>query len=284
MAMGGAFVAVADDGNAAFYNPAGVAIKTGIQLAFTRSALFSGISDPLVAQDTAAATFGVGPGGAALAVSSLADRDGVYRETALGVGYGQAFGERFRVGVLAKIIRAGLDTGNPDVAGNSYFADATDTSATTFDLGAMGELTKGLSLGVAARNVLPADLSFRDVEGAESDRTPVFVTVGAAFRLSAVSSAAEQEAFRGVLDRSLVAVDLGIGDGTHFGAGAEIGVSRNLAFRLGYRGAGGDHSTSATTVGAGIAFGSASLDFGVEIVNAEIKDNINQRLSLRAAF
>ena len=284
MAMGGAFTAVADDGNAPFYNPAGVAVKSGIRLAFTRSALFSGISDPLVAQDTAAATFGVGPGGAALTVSSLGDRDGVYRETALGVGYGQAFGERFRVGALAKIIRAGLDADNPDVAGNSYFTDATDVSATTFDIGALGEITQGLSLGVAARNVLPADLTFRDVNGAESGKAPVFVSVGAAFRLSAVSSAAEQEAFRGILERSLVAVDVGMGDGTHVGAGAEIGVSKNLVFRVGYRSAGGEHSASATTVGAGIAFGSASLDFGVEIVNAEIKDNMNQRLSLRAAF
>lgn len=279
MAMGGAFTAVSDDGNAPFYNPAGVAMRTGVRLAFTRSALFSHVSDPLVVQDSASAAFGVGVGGATLAVSSLADREGIYRETTLGVGYAQAFGERLRIGFLGKFLRVGLDASQADVAENPYFTDATDVSTTTFDFGALGEVTKGLWIGIAAQDVLPPHLAFK--ESTESESFPRRVTVGIAFRLRAVAPSTEQEALRDVLERSLVAFDVGAGDGTSVRAGAEIGLSQRLALRTGYRSL---SSVSATTFGVGIALGSLSLDLGVEIMNADLRDNMNQRLSLRAAF
>lgn len=279
MAMGGAFTAVSDDGNAPFYNPAGVAMRTGVRLAFTRSALFSDVSNPLVVQDSASAAFGVGVGGATLAVSSLADRESIYRETTLGVGYAHAFGERLRIGFLGKFLRVGLDASQPDVAQNPYFADATDVSATTFDVGALGEMTKGLWIGIAAQDILPPHLTFK--EATESESFPRRITMGVAFRLGAVAPLAEQEALRGVLERSLVAFDVGAGDGTYVRAGAEIGLSPRLALRTGFRSV---SSVSATTFGVGIALGSLSFDLGVEIMNSDLRDNMNQRLSLRATF
>ena len=45
--MGGAFVAVADDGSSFFYNPAGVAVTPGILLSTFYASQFGSISDPL---------------------------------------------------------------------------------------------------------------------------------------------------------------------------------------------------------------------------------------------
>ena len=45
--MGGAFIAIANDGSSIYYNPAGVAISEDGLLSFMYSSHFGGIADPL---------------------------------------------------------------------------------------------------------------------------------------------------------------------------------------------------------------------------------------------
>jgi opacity protein-like surface antigen len=286
--MGGAYTAIADDAHAPEYNPAGIAQTESIAGAFTRTAFFSGITAPLVVQDSASGVVRLGSGGIGAGITSLADADGVYRQTALSLGYGLTFGSRLRAGLLGKWYRAGLDTANPDVTENPYFENGTSASAVTVDVGALFTPTDGLTFGVSGQNLLPADLTFVEPEDAEADKMPALVRAGVAYRLEAVASSAEQVALQGILKRSLVAADIGVGDGTALAAGVEIGLAHSLTVRVGYRSLSGNEGASAITSGATVHLNTstiaAHLDYGLDIANSDLKDNLTQRVSLRIGF
>ncbi|MDA1191770.1 MAG: conjugal transfer protein TraF [Candidatus Poribacteria bacterium] len=289
MGMGGAFTAIADDANASMFNPAGLANAGGTQAMFTRTAFFSGPADPLVAQDGAYLQNGNGSRGFGIGLSSLADRDAVYRETSFGVGYAQGFGPQLKVGVIAKLLQAGLDESNPDVIANPYFENGVSTSKPSLDLGILFEPVDGLTVGASGFNLVPADLRFGSETNDEGDDATQTFRVGTAYRLASVAAAAEQASLKGVLERSLVAVDFEAGDGTAFGGGAEIGFSQNIAGRVGFRSASGvGKSASAITVGGtvGFALGAATLqvDYGFDMASGDLKDNVSQRFSLRVAY
>jgi hypothetical protein len=290
MGMGGAFVAISDDANAPLYNPAGLGAAEGARIALTRAAYFSGVADPLVSQDVAHIIIGSGGNGFAAGITSLADGDAVYRETVASVGYGRGFGSSLRVGALVKRIGVGLDDANPDVSDNPYFADGTSVSAITTDVGVLVSPATGLAVGASAQNLVPADLTFRQDESAESDDATTTVRIGAAYRLASVAGSAEQAALADVLRRSIVAADIATGGGTTGVAlGVELGLSDTLAARVGYRTASGyGESVGALTVGGsvGVAMGGGTMhvDFAADIAGGDLRDNLTQRVSLRGAF
>lgn len=290
MGMGGAFTAVADDANAPLYNPAGLASASSVNIALTRAAYFSGVTDPLVSQDVAHVVVGAGGNGFAVGITSLADADSIYRETVASVGYARAFGSELKLGLMVKRIGVGLDDANPDVRDNPYFADGTSVSAVTVDLGALVEVAAGLTLGASAGNVAPADLTFVADDSAESDDAPLLARVGVAYRLSSVAGSAEQKALQDILRRSMIAVDFSAGGGiAGVAVGAELGLTETLSARVGYRTASGyGESVGALTVGGsvGVALDGATMyiDFAADLAGSDIRDSVTQRVSLRGAF
>ncbi len=290
MGMGGAFTAVADDGNSPLYNPAGLIATEGVRVALTRAAFFSGVTDPLVSQDVAHVVFGAGANGFAAGITSLADGAGVYRETVASAGYARRLGPSVRLGVLIKRLGAGLDDTNPDVSQNAYFAEGSSVSAVTADVGALVTPTPGLTLGGAIQNVAPADMTFVPSGVEDADEAQTVARIGAAYRLDSVAGAAEQAALADVLRRSVIAADVVLSSGTSgFAVGAELGVSESLTARVGYRTAAGyGESVGALTVGASVGMktggGGVHVDFAADIAGGDLRDNITQRVSLRGAF
>lgn len=286
MALGGAFTAVADDATTIAYNPAGIALTGRREVGLTRSALFSGISEPLIVQDAVFAVSSLGPGGIGIGFVSQSDAAGVYRETAASIGYAHRIAEFVKIGAQLKHLRVGLDSTNADVVENPYFGAVYDVSAMTLDAGVLLVPVQGVAVGISAQNLVPADLSFQEAE--EPDEAPQIVRVGASLRLSRIAESAEQEALRGVLSRSLVAAEVAAGDGTTVGVGAEVGLSDSLVARIGYRTASGVGSVSAVTAGVGLRLDvagiEAHLDLAIEVLDAAVKDNTSQRLSVRVSF
>ena len=288
MAMGGAFTAVADDANAPIYNPAGLAGIANAQAALTRTGVFSGLTDPLVSHDSIHLVVPAASGAATVGATTLADGEGIYRETTVSAGYGFPIGDRFKAGVLVKWLSVGL-ADVPDVTRNPYFADGTSVTAITADAGLMLEPVEGWTLGAAAQNIIPADLTFRASEDEDSDNAPQIVRLGTAYRLASIASSAEEAALQEILQRSLIAADVAVGDGTTLGIGAELGFSDTIAGRIGYRSASGrGESAAAVTLGASVGFDLGGIllnvDYAAELGNSLLQDNVSQRISLRAAF
>ncbi len=289
LGMGTAFTAVADDANAPLYNPAGGA-DGSYHLAFTRAAYFSGPVSPLVAHDAALIAAPLAGGTLNAGASSLSDANGVYRETALLVGYARRLAQGLDAGFLLKRLQTGVDSSLPDVAQNPYFEEKTSASAFTADVGLLAEPADGWTIGLAGQNIVPADLSFKEAQEEENDRAPSTARIGTALRLSAIAEFAEQEAVQKMLARSLIAVDAAFGGGTAIGAGAEVGFSDAFAARVGYRYDAGDGRLAAGSVSAGATiafhFGTAvaSVDYAVAFSNNELEDSASQRVSLRARF
>jgi len=293
MGMGGAFTAIADDANAPLYNPAGLAAteaEARVNVALTRAAFYSGVTDPLVSQDVAHVVIGAGANGFAAGITSLADGDSVYRETVASAGYARRLGDALRFGLLVKRLSGGLDEANPDVRLNSYFAEGSSVSAMSADVGVLVKPTSGLTLGAAVQNVVPADLTFRESDTEEPDEARTAARVGVAYDLASVAGSAVQEALADILRRSVVAADVLIGSGTSgFAAGAELGLSESLVARVGYRTATGHgESVGALTVGGSIGLNAGSggvhMDLAADIAGGDLRDNITQRVSLRGAF
>jgi hypothetical protein len=119
--MGGAYVSVADDATAVFWNPAGIARITGNVLSINHMVMPADI-----AFDQAAYVFSVGflPGALALHARALTMDDmprttvfhpfgdGTYFDAgdmAFGLSYGRSLTDKFSVGATFNIVRSGLD-------------------------------------------------------------------------------------------------------------------------------------------------------------------------------
>ncbi|GIX07821.1 MAG: hypothetical protein KatS3mg115_2224 [Candidatus Poribacteria bacterium] len=288
MGLAGAFVAVASDPSALYYNPAGLTGPRGVSVLATRAALFSGPVDPLVVEDVLLMRLGGENYGLGVGVGFLRDREAVYRETTLRVGGALRVADRLQVGFQVNGLRLGLDGSNPDVRENPYFSDRTGAVAYTVDLGLLLALSDSWRIGLAGQRLLSSDRRFRQDLG-EPDTLPALVRVGVAYNLSPLADALEQAALRDVFRRSLLTADLAFGDGTTAAVGLELGMAENAAVRIGFRSVGGrEKGTSALTAGGsiGVQLGDVQLwaDYALEISQIALKDNLSSRISLRFLY
>jgi hypothetical protein len=148
--MGNAFVALADDVNAVYWNPAGLTLQKHMELGFMHAEEFEPTSGPGITTDFGAWTSGNGAYGAAgLSFFRQALSD-IYQERTLALSYGYALTPFTRVGAnlksMAVIIKP---TGRffPDPALN-------DDSTQGLDLSAIHIVTPDLRFGALVRNLL----------------------------------------------------------------------------------------------------------------------------------
>lgn len=173
-AMGGAFVAVADDASSVFWNPAGIARLQGSIVAVHH---VNWAADVNLTQATYVFSLGFLPG--MLAVNARAlyaddmevttvfnpDGTGEYFDagySSYGLTYARSLTDKFSMGLTASLVHAGLD----DLGSNAFAFDV----GTLYDTG-----FRSLKIGMAIEN-MGSELSY--IDGAKSAKLPILFRVG----------------------------------------------------------------------------------------------------------
>ena len=235
-AMGGAYVAAAQDANALLYNPAGLAGLKQNHITFQHTGHFQGVTQEYGA---VALKQGLGfmfntVGYGKIQRTTLSNPRGTglddfgIRDWAVSSGYGKSYG-LISLGIAGKYIREEID---------DYKAQSL-----AIDLGALldfGSKNVPLSLGFAVQN-----LGTRAKFQSSYEELPVNIKTGLAYRFSS----------------GLLVVDANLpknGSATVH-AGGEYVAFEKLALRLGYNGRG--EPGSGLTAGGGVKINRFSVDY-----------------------
>ena len=288
LGLGGAFVALADDSNAANYNAAGLGYIDAIHLGGTHAQRFNG----LITYNSVSGIipFGrIGSIGASLGI--LAEDSEIYQEQTVRISYGNAIFKQLAVGANLKLFGTSFDEANEFVVENPYFAQ-TSSSAVSFDLGVIVKPFKSLSLGASVENLLPADMSISDTLVGDTPVAPVPLNIraGLAYRLETIAEMSAQGAVvSNLLKGSLGTFEVAFrDDAIYIRTGVEVWLNQSIAVRGGYGLKNG--SNSATTLSFGgsaklpISKTSLQLDYGFQLLSGDFQDNITQRFSVNLLF
>ena len=283
LGLGGAFVAMADDGNAANYNAAGIGYIDEIQLSTTYAQRFQGLIRynyiggilPLSSAGTVGVSIGI-----------LSEDADIYHEQTFKVTYGKAVSQRLALGVNFKSLGTRFNEDNESVRANPYFEENTSASAFSFDVGILAKPVSGLSLGLSAENLLPADVSISE---ANEDKVPVNIRTGLAYSLGAIAETIAQESLREVLKSGVGLLEVTFRDGDRqIHAGAEVWFNQSIGVRSGYAVKSGVNSATAIVVGGSakipISTLNLQLDYAFQILTGNLEDNTTQRVSLNLIF
>jgi len=173
--MGNAFTAVADDVNAMYYNPAGLA---GLQIKEVQSSyvnLYQGLSDGSKMYEGSLGyanpidkigTFGINWQG-----RQMAD---FYKEDTIGIGYAKKI-SRFQVGLNLKLRQKSFSD-NLWISANPVFGSLRQKSVYSYDLGLLYRLNAKINFGIFA-----ADLNEPDAGLFSESKIPVLFRAGAAY-------------------------------------------------------------------------------------------------------
>lgn len=265
-ALGGAFVAMGDGVEAAFWNPAGLATVERVQITGSHYEYFQHLRHDQFA--VAGRWLGGGIAGSVRALYSepIEARDELGNVTGtfggddleFALGYGRGLGAGVRAGLSAKLLRsrlAELSTGT--------FAFGAGTSWEPAGLPA-------LRLGLAVDHIGPAaKYAFEDGPG-QPIRLPATVQTGASYRWGlggtmTLSTGLEARVTRG---RPVVGA-----------LGGELNHPSGAALRLGAR---LNDDTSSFTVGAGYALSALRLDYAFVPYRLDLGDS--HRVSFTARF
>ncbi|HBL16903.1 MAG: hypothetical protein A2X36_08145 [Elusimicrobia bacterium GWA2_69_24] len=177
--MGNAFTGLADDAQAGYYNPAGLAQMRGPELVTSYGRLHLGLDD---GSALAASYLGYAqplpPGWGTASVSwSQFSLLGYYQEQAIRMSYGRPLGARWKLGATVKWLSIKVTQDDFTASDPVFDYGAKDSvSAFGFDAGALYQPFRRLRFGLALQDLNRPDLGF----GGES-RLPVGLRAGAAY-------------------------------------------------------------------------------------------------------
>lgn len=283
LGLAGAFVALADDSNAANYNAAGLAYIDDIQVGATYAQRFgtlvnystiSGII-PISSIGTIGANFGV-----------LSEDSDIYQEQTIRLSYARTLFEQLGLGLNIKYFSTNFDSENEFVVSNTYFTE-TSSSAISLDFGLLAKPVKSLSIGLAAENVLPADVSISDEH---TDTVPMTIRVGIAYKLQSIAEmSAQGAAMTNILRETLTTVDIISRDGDLYTRiGVEMWVNPTIGVRGGYAMIVNGNAANTINLGgsAKIPIGGTTiqLDYGFQLLTGDLQDNTTQRFSVNLLF
>ena len=279
LGLGGAFVALADDSNAANYNAAGLGYIEAIHLGGTHAQRFNGLI-------TYNAISGIIPfgkiGSIGASFGDLAEDSDVYHEQTARISYGNAFFKQFAIGANLKLFRTSFNEANEFVADNPYFAQ-TSSSAVSFDLGVIAKPFQSLSLGASIENLLPADTS---ISHEETDPVPLNIRAGLAYRLESIAEmSAQGAAVSNLLKGSLGTFEVASRNGEiYVRTGVEVWLNKAIAVRAGYGVKNGGNSATTLSFGgsARLPVSSAALqiDYGFQLLSEDFQGNTTHRFSI----
>ena len=244
VAMGEAFVAVANDINALYWNPSGLSLSEGKQVIFTHTEWFQAIRYEYLAYCQPAFGGTIGAGITYLYITDIERRDiaGILlgsvpaNDLAIAVAYAKTLSERLNLGATVKIINQQLD----------------DKSALGIaaDLGLQYKLNKeGLVMGLALQN-----MGYEAPFILEASPLPMNLKMGIANKSADSNLTLSADLNYSILD-SIWAI----------GAGIEYWVHPVLAIRAGYKYNSAINNTlgalSGLTCGAGFKIGILGIDY-----------------------
>jgi len=246
VAMGEAFVAVADDINALYWNPSGLSLSEGKQVIFTHTEWFQAIRYEYLAYCQPALGGTIGTGITYLYITDIERRDiaGALlgsvpaNDLAIAVSYAKTLSERLNLGGTVKIINQQLD----------------DKSAlgVAADIGLQYKLNKeGLVMGLALQN-----MGYEAPFITEASPLPMNLKVGIANKSADTKLTLAVDLNYSILD-SIWAV----------GAGVEYWVHPVFAIRAGYKYNSAINNTlgalAGLTCGAGFKIGILGIDYAL---------------------
>src|SRR5215207_8944351 len=246
--MGGAFTAVADDGSAVFWNPAGLATGSFFSLILDRNAL-----DNRSATLIALGTPPLGVSYYRTATGELADGRSSLVTHHAGATLVQSVGVRMAVGATVKVVR-----GVVSAAGSAVSTNKVDADIGVMVTGALGRL------GLSVRNLTEPDFQAPGGNRVELERrVRTGLSLNVARRLVAAA------------DFDLTAADTARGEWREAAVGLEANPGRKTWLRTGIHwntasgptapvgSVGGSYAVYGSTVAdAQISFGSADGDRG----------------------
>ena len=258
LAMGGAFVAVANDATAVCWNPAGLAQLSDTRLGGMSTDLFGlGITHQFVGATTSFANLGIGLGWERSAI------DGQSVDGSGGLGGAFTWVESAIIGSLATHV---MDIGMAGANVKYYMADSGLGDKATgfgFDLGLMISLGDTFVIGVNAADLAGSTVTW---DSGATDTISGMYTAGFAVFL--------------VNGDFILAADMDVAgaglDGVHFGM--EFQIIDELALRAGVHMSDG-LTESTLAVGGGVYVAGLSVD-----VAYLVNDNLGNTLVLSAEF
>ncbi len=283
LGLAGAFVALADDSNAASYNAAGLGYIDTTQIGATHARRFNGfitynsISGIIPLQR-------IGSLGASLEV--LAEDSEIYQEQVIRISYGNAPLKQLAIGVNLKLFGTAFDETNEFVAENPYFVN-TSSSALSLDLGVIAKPFQSLSLGASVENLLPANTSISETH---TDSVPLNVRAGLVYRLESIAEMSTQgETVSNLLKSSLGTLEIASRNGEiYIRTGIEIWLNTNIALRGGYAAKNGVNTATMLCFGGSTKIPISSthlqLDYGLQTLTGDLQNGTTQRFSLNLLF
>ena len=179
--LGGAFVAISDDANALFYNPAGISNLKKSELTSNYGRLFLGLDDNSAIGTSfigyAHPTEKFGTPGISWYNLSLS---GLYDETAIALSYGYPFNKYISAGITVENLSRAF--GNDDytktainttgdtrldkegISGDPVFDKAKKSSVMTGDVGLLYSYSKNISFGISAKNITQPDIGLLNTD------------------------------------------------------------------------------------------------------------------------
>ena len=275
----GAFVALADDGNAASYNAAGLGFIEQSQFSGTHMQRFRG----LVNHNQVSAVVPAGSiGTIGASIGILGEKNGIYQEQLITVSYGKSFFQRFALGSNLRSFTTNFDQENESIKENPYFQEKQSASASSIDIGLMAKPITGLSVGLSVENLLPVDIA---ISNSQQDVVPKNVRIGVGYKLGGIATLIQQESLRGLLASGQGQVEIAFRDGnSHLRIGAEVWVSESVAFRTGYGLKSGVNNVTSMALGTSLKFSMVRLDYVFQVLSGDLKNNAVQLYSLNLIF
>lgn len=185
-ALGGAFVAVADDANAVLFNPAGYAGLEHIELVSMYSELYAGFNARLFTGELDRTGYGLLS--AAVPVSADIGTLGlawarldslIYAENTYALSYGRSLGFiPLDLGISLKMLQWQVAENEFTTRRNYYPYAQHGKTGFTADLGMKMTPAENLSVAASVENLVPADVGLTRTE-----IVPMVVRVGAAYRV-----------------------------------------------------------------------------------------------------
>jgi len=287
LGMGGAFVAVADDANAATHNAAGLGYIEAAVAGFTHLRMIAGV----VNYNYAGIVLPLG-GAGSLGVSfgMLSEESDIYSEKSVAFSYARKVAEILSLGTNLKMLNTGFDSDNPWVTENPYFAESS-MSGFTLDLGVLARPVEGLNIGLSAENLIPVDIS---VAENEEGKVPMNLRFGLAYKLSAIAASAQQPALKEVLNTTVISIESALREergesAVKVRAGLEAWFAgQTLGLRAGYRMKKVQETSSSAVVGGSIRVPitdvNLQLDYALQIFGGDIEDKLIHRISVAVSL
>ena len=283
LGLGGAFVALADDSNAANYNAAGLAYIEEIQIGATYAQRFNG----LVNYNTIGGIIPLGRVGTFGAnIGILTEDSDIYREQTLRFSYGNTIFKQLGFGVNLKLLGINFDEENEFVTENPYFMQ-TSSSAISFDLGLLAKPINSLNIGITVENLFPVDMSISE---AYTDSVPQNIRAGIVYRLESIAEmSAQGAAISNLLKTTLATIEvLSRGGKIYTRAGVEIWLNKAIGVRGGYGMKNGGNPATTLSLGGSakipISNTALQLDYGFQLLAGDFQDNTTQRFSVNLLF